>query len=99
MMNCRFKSLVLILLTIFVFVSIPDSNAENKIPEEKPCKEFKKQGHNLENVLPLSEWSKTEHILKIGDYELRYSANAGVLPVKVDKEVIANLKLWVVKKS
>ena len=77
---------MLILLALLVFVNIPDSNAENKLPEKKACKDAKDNPPNLRNILPPDEWSKTKHILKIGDSELRYSANAGVLPVKVDKK-------------
>jgi len=82
----RFKPLIMIFSILFVAVSIPESNAGNKMPDEKSHKEVNEKDHNLENVLPLDEWSKTEHILKIGDSELRYSANAGVLPVKIGKK-------------
>jgi len=82
-MTVRFKSLAMILLTIFVVASIPESNAQNKIPEKKPRKEAKDREVNLKNVLPLNEWSKTKHVLKSGDLELRYSANTGVLPVNI----------------
>ncbi len=40
-MTARFKSLALILLTIFVVASIPESNAQNKIPKKKPRNEAK----------------------------------------------------------
>lgn len=82
----RFKPFVMIFLILFVATIIPEANAENKNPKEQPCKEVNEKGHNLENVLQPDEWSRTEHILKIGDSELRYSANAGILPVKVNKE-------------
>lgn len=76
----------MILLILSVAASIPELNADNNIPAEKPCKEVNENGHNLGKVLSPGESSKTEHILRIGDSELRYSANAGVLPVRVDKE-------------
>jgi carboxypeptidase C (cathepsin A) len=85
-MTGGYKSLMLIFLTLLVVLIIPESKAENIILEEKPCKIAKEKGYNLGNALPPDEWSKTERILKIGDAELRYSAIAGVLPVKVDRK-------------
>ncbi|MGD8449224.1 MAG: hypothetical protein PVF36_08315 [Desulfobacterales bacterium] len=85
-MTGRFKSLALILLTIFMVASIPESNAQNNISEKKPCNDAQIKGLNLQNVLPLNEWSKTKHVLKCGDLKLRYSANTGVLPVNIGKE-------------
>jgi carboxypeptidase C (cathepsin A) len=82
-MTARFKSLALILSTIFVVAGITESNAKSKITEKNTCSEARDEKVNLQNVLPLNEWSKTEHVLKSGDLQLRYSATTGVLPVNI----------------
>ena len=54
-MTARFKSLVLILLTIFVVASIPESNAQNKIPKKKPRNEAKDKEVNLKSSMSMNK--------------------------------------------
>jgi carboxypeptidase C (cathepsin A) len=54
-MTARFKSLVLIFLTIFVVASIPESNAQNKIPKKKPCNQAKDKEVGLKSSMSMNK--------------------------------------------
>ncbi len=79
-------SMPLIIWILVGFVIFSKSYAENQTQGNAPCRKIQDQGPSPQIALPLKEWSKTEHMLRIEGSELPYSANTGVLPVHVDPE-------------
>jgi len=95
-MTARFKSLVLILLTIFVVASIPESNAQNKIPKKKPRNEAKDKEVNLKSSMSMNKDLKAFIAHGVFDLVTPYFGSVVVTrQMSLDPCISANLTLKV----
>ena len=81
-MKTRSTTPIMIMIFILLFVWLQQSYAQTEHPAVKSGNEVASNSPDTKKILPPLDLSETEHILQIGDSKLKYSATAGVLPIK-----------------